>query len=350
MLLTSKDLLSNEPRILNNSSQWVQTSTEDHLKDNSKFHNNNSKALPNNAMWAALPTTRPGLFLKISNKATSVESQRTPIWVPIFTQIIRLLHLSNNRQNNKLITAALAHLLPMQVAKAGLCWASRTPPKSSKGRIAIRIKQLKLEQAMSEKVTLPEMDKFISKLFSQARPTQLWSPPLSANRQAVAKIFQMLYWDVPLVEHKVDKLQLAPWAITNHLLAISLPLLQPMRVAVKEVARLTQPLKKEEAWASIPKVQLANHAAYQRTLHSMSWLQIAKKELEMSTMQSIHQPSSSTLGHSQRTRASQMQWKCATPTPLALWTPRKRLLWRWYRRKASTQAAKPPNTWVNNQE
>jgi hypothetical protein len=53
MLLTSRDLLSNEPRMLNNSSnnKQLQTSTEDHLKGNSKFHSNNnnsnSKALPN---------------------------------------------------------------------------------------------------------------------------------------------------------------------------------------------------------------------------------------------------------------------------------------------------------------
>lgn len=163
----------------------MQTSTEDHLKGNSKFHSSNSKALPSNAMWAALPTTRPGLFLKISNKATSAESQRTPIWAHTFTQTIRLLHLNNNRQNNKLITDARAHLPPMQVAKADLCWASRTPLKSSKGRIAFRIKQLKLDKVMSAKVTPPESYKCISKLFSQARAMYLWSLLLSANRQTV---------------------------------------------------------------------------------------------------------------------------------------------------------------------
>lgn len=151
----------------------MQTSTEDHLQGNSKFHSNNnnsnSKALPNNAMWAAFPTTRPGLFLKISNKATSAESQRTPIWAHTFTQIIRLLHNSNNRQNNKLITDALDPLLPMQVAKADLCWASRTPLKSSKGRIAIRIKQSKLDKVMSEKSIPPEKYKSMYQMFSQAR-------------------------------------------------------------------------------------------------------------------------------------------------------------------------------------
>lgn len=77
----------------------------------------------------------------------------------------------------------------------------------------------------------------------------------------------MLYWDVLLMEHKADKLQLVPWAITSHQVAISLP---PMLVAAKKAEQLTQLLVKEEAWVSILKVQLVSQVVFQRLLHSMS--------------------------------------------------------------------------------
>jgi hypothetical protein len=89
MLLTSKDSLNREPETHNNSNKMALTKLEDHLKGTYKSLKLSSKIWLNSATLAASQTISQDLKLKISNKGTSVESQRR-ILDPTFT-------LMNNR-------------------------------------------------------------------------------------------------------------------------------------------------------------------------------------------------------------------------------------------------------------
>lgn len=171
-----------------------------------------------------------------------MESQRTPIWARIFTQIINHRYLHNNRQSNKQITGAQAPLPLMQAARIGLSWVSRTQPKLSKGRIASRIKQLRSEQAISEKALAPETLRAVSQSRSQIRVS--WSLQLLVNKHTVLRTSQTLSWDVQQEGHKVDRLQLVPWVITSPLQAISLLV---TRAVAREVGQQRQSLVKELA-------------------------------------------------------------------------------------------------------
>ena len=145
----------------------------------------------------------------ISNRAISAESQKTTIWDLMFSMQTKAFRMLKQNLSQTMVDAlALQSMLQTTVDRVDLYWVLRTLLRLLRGRIVSRIKTWTWKWTW---VRVLEMLKAISRFLNSLLRTKIWINQLSLLlRLVVVRIFQMLSWDVQLVEIKEDKHQLVP--------------------------------------------------------------------------------------------------------------------------------------------